>query len=167
MLRHNVSWQQTSLFACRIGEYPRSSGEVNRARTSSLFNADDPSRLSLSPVLAGKADRQRDHSVLSVVRAAMGDRQLPHADRCLDHHCFLLPSVDDQRDVLLQNRADHFGEGRARCRDLFRSQRPRRERRTDLPAGQFATGGYRRAFASPYRRDRRRDVGCAVGCPGG
>ena len=42
----------------------------------------------------------------------MGDRQLPHADHGIDHHCFLLPSVDDQRDVLLQNRADHFGEGR-------------------------------------------------------
>ena len=37
---------------------------------------------------------------------------------------FLLPSVDEQRDVLLQNRADHFGEGRARCRDLCRVSAP-------------------------------------------
>ena len=120
------------------------SRELNRARTSSLFPADDPSRLSLSPVSAGKADRQRDHSVLGVVRAAMGDRQLPHADRGLDHRYFLLPSVDEQRDVLLQNRADLPETTGALPRSMPVSAAQRRERRTDLPARQFATGSRRR-----------------------
>ena len=59
--------------------------ELTDARTHVLLAADDPSRLSLPPLWAGKAVRQGNHALLGVVRAAVGNHDLRDPHRVSDH----------------------------------------------------------------------------------
>ena len=102
----------------------------------------------------GQADRQGDHPLLRVVRAAVGDHRLPDSRRGPDHGDLLQPSVHDQRHVVLQDDPDRSRDDRTRRRGLCRLQRPGRQGRADLQARQLEAGGGGGNRAPQDRRGR-------------
>ena len=102
-------------------EQPPSDGSLSHVGAFPLLDADHPAGLPLSPLRAGQAARTRDHAVLGLVRAALGDHAVPDPDREPDHDDLLLSSLDQGRHLGVPDRDHHAGDQRSGRGDLRRA----------------------------------------------
>ena len=118
--------------------------------------ADDPAGLPVSPLRAGQAARARDHPVLGLVRAALGDHPVPDPDLEPDHDHLLLPPLDQGRHLGVPDRDHPAGDERPGGGDLRRDQPTGGGRAAPVPARQHRAGGGGRNGPPQDRRGRGR-----------